>query len=231
MFGRRFWGGRFFGARYWGDGGTGSAQKTSSGDLQADPAVVAGTAVHYTLHTSSGALSADAAQVAGTATHYTLHTATGDLVSDAATISGEAVDETTFVAPSRQTGAGRSKKPRKRKYQVEVDGEVFDVASIEEAEEVLEKVKEKADATAKLAVERANKAKRRPLRQVIKDAKRTLQVPEVVVPPDLRDMANQLIGQIKSNYESAISAIEIGARMARIERDIDEDDEELMMLL
>ena len=189
------------------------------------PVVGAGT------HDSSGSLLSGSATVSGTATHLTLQTSTGDLVADSASVSGDARDETTYVAPTSQTGGGRSKKPRKRKYQVEVDGEIFDVSSIEEAEEVLEKVKESADATAKLAVERANKAKRKPLRQVIKDAKRTLQVPEVVVPPDLRDFANQLIGQIKANYESAISAIEIGARMARIEREIDEDDEELMMLL
>jgi hypothetical protein len=40
-----------------------------------------------------------------------------------------------------------------------------------------------------------------------------------------------MIGKIRAEYQSAISAIEIAAHMARREREIEEDDEEVMMLL
>ena len=131
-----------------------------------------------------------------------------------------------------QTGGGKSRKPRKRRYQVEVDGEVFDVSSLDEAQEVLERVKADAEKTAAVAIERATKAKRRPVRKVIADAKKALQLPTVAVSsPDLSAVANQVLGAIRANYDSALSAIEIAAHMARRDREIEEDDEEVMLLL
>ncbi len=204
----------------------------STGALSAQAATVAGTASHRTLHASTGALAAQAAIVAGTAAHYTLHTSTGALEAGSATVSGTAVDETTYVPPvPQQSGGGKSRKPRKRRYQVEIDGEVHEVESLQEAEAVLAEAAQKATETAKLAIERAAKAKRRPVRKIVRDAEKALEVPEVSVPPSLQSYADQMIGKIRAEYQSALSAIEIAAHMAKREREIEEDDEDVLMLL
>ena len=130
-----------------------------------------------------------------------------------------------------QAGGGKSRKPRKRRYQVEIDGEVHEVESLQEAEAVLAEAAQKATETAKLAIERAAKAKRRPVRKIVRDAEKALEVPAVAVPPSLQSYADQMIGQIRAEYQSALSAIEIAAHMAKREREIEEDDEEVLMLL
>ena len=135
------------------------------------------------------------------------------------------------VEPPKQTGGGKSRKPRKRRYQVEIDGEVHEVESLQEAEEVLAEAAQKATETAKLAIERAAKAKRRPVRKIVRDAEKALEVPAVSVPPSLQSYADQMIGKIRAEYQSALSAIEIAAHMAKREREIEEDDEEVLMLL
>ena len=130
-----------------------------------------------------------------------------------------------------QAGGGKSRKQRKRRYQVEIDGEVHEVESLQEAEAVLAEAAQKATATAKLAIERAAKAKRRPVRKIVRDAEKALAVPEVAVPPSLQSYADQMIGQIRAEYQSALSAIEIAAHMAQREREIEEDDEDVLILL
>ena len=135
------------------------------------------------------------------------------------------------VEPPKQTGGGKSRKPRKRRYQVEIDGEVHEVESLQEAEAVLAEAAQKATETAKLAIERAAKAKRRPVRKIVRDAEKALEVPEVSVPPSLQSYADQMIGKIRAEYQSALSAIEIAAHMAQREREIEEDDEDVLMLL
>jgi hypothetical protein len=134
-------------------------------------------------------------------------------------------------AASRDTGAGKSRKPRKRKYQVEINGEVYDVSSVSEAEQVLEKVKKEAEDTAVLAIDRAKKALRRPVRQIVKDAKKALVVPEITASPSLEGFVNQIVGQIQATYESTIRSIEIAALLRKRDREIEEDDEDILMLL
>ena len=210
----------------------GTSSFDATGALTSQSATVAGTASHLTLHTSTGALTAQSATVAGTAAHYTLHTSTGALEAGSATVSGTAVDETTYVPPvPQQSGGGKSRKPRKRRYQVEIDGEVHEVESLQEAEAVLAEAAQKATETAKLAIDRAVKAKRRPVRKIVRDAEKALTVPDVAVSPSLQSYADQLIGKIRAEYQSALSAIEIAAHMAKREREIEEDDEEVFMLL
>ena len=136
-----------------------------------------------------------------------------------------------FKTAGGAVGGGKARKTRKRKIQVEIDGEVFDVESEEEAESVLKKAAQEAAETAKLAIERAAKAKRRPVRKIVRDAEKALTVPQVSVPPSLQSYADQMIGQIRAEYQSALSAIEIAAHMARREREIEEDDEDVLMLL
>ena len=108
---------------------------------------------------------------------------------------------------------------------------MHEVESLQAAEEVLAEAAQKATETAKLAIERAAKAKRRPVRKIVRDAEKALTVPDVAVSPSLQSYADQMIGQIRAEYQSALSAIEIAAHMARREREIEEDDEEILMLL
>ncbi|MBK6786326.1 MAG: hypothetical protein IPG77_01370 [Betaproteobacteria bacterium] len=102
---------------------------------------------------------------------------------------------------------------------------------MDEAQAVLAEAAQKATETAKLAVERAAKAKRRPVRKIVRDAEKALTVPQVSAPPSLQSYADQMIGKIRAEYQSALSAIEIAAHMAKREREIEEDDEEVLMLL
>jgi len=133
--------------------------------------------------------------------------------------------------PSTVTG-GKPKKTRKRRLQLEIDGEVIEVNSVQEAETILEDIRVKAEEKARVAVAKSTKAvKVSPARDVIRIAKKSLQVPEITAPPDLRDYASQMIGQIRAQYESALKSIEISALMARQEAEIEQDDEEILMLL
>ena len=150
---------------------------------------------------------------------------------DTDTCSNVVVSAEFRTAGGAAVGGGKSRKTRKRKLQVEIDGQVFDVESEEEAEAVLDKVAKEAAETAKLAIERAAKAKRRPVRKIVRDAEKALSVPQVSVPSSLRSYADQMIGQIRAEYQSALSSIEIAAHMAKREREIEEDDEEVLMLL
>ena len=150
--------------------------------------------------------------------------------ADAASVSGSARDETTYVAPSPEGGAGKPKK-RKRRYQVEIDGEVIEVSSVDEAQAILDEVRAKAEETARLAVSRAVKAKRKPAREVIKDARKALQLPDIKAQGDLNEYASKMVDQIKAQYESALRSIEIGALLARQDYIIEQDDEEVLMLL
>ena len=156
----------------------------------------------------------------------------GFVVYDSVSYSNVVVSDSFRTSGgAAQAVGGKSRKPRKRRYQVEIDGEVHEVESLQEAEAVMAEVAQKATETAKLAIERAAKAKRRPVRKIVRDAEKALEVPAVSVPPSLQSYADQMIGQIRAEYQSALSAIEIAAHMAKREREIEEDDEEVLMLL
>ena len=146
------------------------------------------------------------------------------VISDPFTTLGDA-------PPSRQTGGGKSRKSRRRRLQVEIDGEVFDVDSEAEAEALLAEVARKAEATAQLAIERAAKARMRPVRKIVRDAEKALSLPSITVSDDLQAYADQMLQKIRAEYQSALSAIEIAALMAKKDREIEEDDEDILMLL
>jgi hypothetical protein len=122
-------------------------------------------------------------------------------------------------------GAGRSRKPR-RKYTVEIDGEVFDVDSREEAAYLLEQAKKQAEEIARIAVERAAKAEKRPTRKVLSDARKTLQEPEILASEDLAAEAEAVKAAIDAMYKDAMVKVEIAARLRR-----EEDDDEAALLL
>lgn len=129
------------------------------------------------------------------------------------------------------SGAGSSAAKRRRRIQVEIDGEVLEVSSAEEAHAILDEVRKQAEETAALAIERASKARRRPVRRIVADARKALVVPEIKAPEYMREAVSSLVQQIKSDYQSAMSSIEIAAQMAFIDRQIEEDDEEILLLL
>lgn len=131
-------------------------------------------------------------------------------------------------APAQQ-GAGRSRK--RRRYTVEIDGQEYDVASPAEAEAIL---KAKAEKAAQEAVERAQKAERRPGRKVLADARKSLTLPTVslpaAAPSDLTAGINASLEAVRELYESTLRTIEIAA-LLRKQRQDEEDDEEVLMLL
>ena len=124
---------------------------------------------------------------------------------------------------------GKGKRSRKKTLQVEIDGEVLEVSSLQEAQEVLDQAKVKAEATAKLAVERAAKAKRRDDHSVRKDARKSLVLPEIES-RSFPNLAKEINAEIERTYQSAINSIEIALLLRKAEQD-EEDDEELLLLL
>lgn len=202
---------------------------SATGALTAQAAAVAGSAVHLTLHTATGALASGSATAAGAAVHYTLHTAAGDLVADAASISGSALHEGDGAEVAKPfTGAGRPRRTRQRVV-VEIDGEDFIAESSEEAQAILDQAKEAAEEKAKVAVERATKARNRPTRKVMADARKALELPAISA-PDLGGYAEEISRQIEDIYQSAIQTIEVAALLRKRELE-EEDDEDILMLL
>jgi len=202
---------------------------SATGALTAQAATVAGSAAHLTLHTATGALAADSATAAGAAVHYTLHTATGDLVADAASVSGVALHEGDGAEVAKPfTGAGKPRRTRQRVV-VEIDGDDFIAESPEEAQAILDQAKEAAEEKAKVAVERATKARNRPTRKVMADARKALELPAISA-PDLGGYAEEISRQIEDIYQSAIQTIEVAALLRKRELE-EEDDEDILLLI
>lgn len=125
----------------------------------------------------------------------------------------------------RRNDAGGRKK--RKKYEVEIDGEVYLANSEDEALHILEKTKEEAEATAKLAIERATRAERRPVRKALADAKKALQTPEIDVSEVISEPAQVIRDEIDELYKDALRTIEIAALM----RKQAEDEEEALLLM
>jgi gas vesicle protein len=132
-------------------------------------------------------------------------------------------------APGRsgQTPAGRGR--RRRKTEVEIDGQVYTVETKEDAARLLESAKQAAEEVAALTIERASKAERRPTRKVLADARKALQVPVIDADEDLKDQVQALQQEIADIYTQALQTVEIAALMRKAE--IEEDDEDVLLLL
>jgi hypothetical protein len=127
-------------------------------------------------------------------------------------------------APSRRRDeAGR---PKKKKHQVEINGEVYDADSEAEALYMLEKVKEEAEKTAALALERATKALKKPVRKILQDARKALKPPVVEV-EELPSEAEQILKEIDELYKDTLMKVEIAALLRKQE----EDEEEAILLM
>jgi flagellin-specific chaperone FliS len=118
-------------------------------------------------------------------------------------------------------GAGR-KKPRRRKYVVEIDGQEFDVDSEDEALDLIQQAK-------RIAEEQAAKAaasSRKPAR-ALAEAKRTLKKP-VIQAPEIEAEAQAVQQQIADLYDATIKALEEAALKRKAE---ELDEEEALLLL
>ena len=127
-----------------------------------------------------------------------------------------------------QGGAGRARR-RVRRVVVEIDGEDFIVNSEEEAIALLDKAKAEAEEVAKVQIQRAAKAAERKPRKVITDARKTLVLPEIKA-PGLEEYVSQVLSEIRDSYSSAMRTIEVAALLRKRDRD-EEDDEEVLMLM
>ena len=131
-------------------------------------------------------------------------------------------------AMARITGAGKSRK-RRRKIEVEIDGEVFDVNSEEEAVTLFDTLKAEARKQADLAIQRAQKAEKRPTRKVLADVRKSLAVPYIKADALVMDLANEAMLDIENMYQDALRIVEIGALLKK--RDDDDDEEAAILLL
>lgn len=173
--------------------------------------------------TSATTNSNDSVSAAGWAGSVSGTSATTN-ANDTASASGSGGTVAPSTAP---TPAGRA---RRRMVYVEIDGRPVVVGSEDEAVALLEKLEEKAEEVARVAVERASKATKRPTRKVLADARKTLEVPRIST-PGRQDLGARYRERIREIYEQAAQAIEIAARMRDLELAIEADDEEVLLLL
>jgi hypothetical protein len=135
------------------------------------------------------------------------------------------------ITVQQDLGAGGvAKRKYRKRFVVEVDGELFEVRSEQEAVNVLEQLVELAKKQAEVTVERAQKANKRPKRKVLSDARKSLVIPKVEANRWLSDMADQAMIRIEEIYEDALRIIEIGALLKKRDDD-DEDEIETILLM
>jgi hypothetical protein len=204
----------------------------------------AATLAQYPLTAEQGfyALHGQAADfIAGEIVHSTITAEYGSYTlsgQDAALTRGPAILQADtgyytlqgFDVPSRGgvVPAGRSKR-RRKKTEVEIDGEVFTVETKEDATRLLEEARAEAERVAALVIDRASKAERRPARKVLADARKALQVPVIDADEELQSDVEKLTQEIAEMFNQALQTVEIAALMRKAE--IEEDDEDVLLLL
>jgi hypothetical protein len=123
-----------------------------------------------------------------------------------------------------QTPAGRHKY---RRYYVEIDGQQFQVDSVEDAVEILEKAKQiaqgsTAKAAAAMAVRRAVK---------VGDIPQPLRIPRIRADKELEDVVISARKELESIYANALLEAELKQRLTMRKREEDDDDDDLLLLL
>jgi hypothetical protein len=223
-------GGNLFWVVYPGAGAQPSAIQIRTG-LQADgsPATDSGFEVSPTVTTSPYTLSTGPdALLPSTQYRAAFVWSDGTLNSNVVVTD---IFTTAAVGSGGNKGAGKPSRSRSRKrYQVEIDEQVFDVSSPEEAQALLDQAKEQAEEVAKAAIERAAKTRKTSPRKVLSEARKALQVPEIEAEDaEVRDAAQEVMRQIEDLYASAMRDIEIAALLRR--KELEEDDEDVLLLL
>jgi hypothetical protein len=123
------------------------------------------------------------------------------------------------------TPAGKSK--HRRKFYVEIDGQRFDVASVAEATELLQRARAIAERQAEEKSARATKVLRR--KKVV--PKVEIPAPQIKASPEVRAEIAPLIRDIERLYAKAEVEAELRLLLLKQMRDEDEDDEEALLLL
>jgi hypothetical protein len=203
-FGQRYWGARYFGKRYWGTGINFPLVQSAAVGLTGTTGV-------------AGAITLPVAMV---------QTNTIGLTGTVGVAGGEIV--LNAVVSTGPVPAGKPKR-RRKKTEVEIDGQIYHVETKEDATRLLETAKQAAEELAALAIERASKAERRPTRKVLADARKALQVPVIDADEDLQSEVEALQQEIADIYTQALQTVEIAALMRKAE--IEEDDEDVLLLL
>jgi hypothetical protein len=197
-----YWAGRYWAARYW-------APRYWQTQVEFEATVTTGLSV------------ATAINIAGSPQQELVASILADLVVDTQVV----LEATTELDRQiRRDEGGRSKK--RKKHQVEIEGQVYEADSEAEALYMLEKVKEQAEAAAKLALERATKALKKPTRKILQDARKALK-PPVVESEELPSEAEQILKQIDDLYKDTLMKVEIAALLRKQE----EDEEEAILLM
>lgn len=146
-------------------------------------------------------------------------------------------DHCADVGVKKQEGGAPGRAKKRRRYEVEIDGQTFRVSSVQEAEELLAQAEQVAQEQAQKAVEKSANAPKRQRRKIVADARKALSMPQVrVVGSDvdpvaaaIEQQARAFAERIQALYREALQAVEIGALLRR--RQIEEEDEEIAMLL
>ena len=133
-----------------------------------------------------------------------------------------------------QQPAGKSRRRSRRRYEVEVDGQVFAVESAAEAEELIVKAREVAEQQARAEAERVIKKRRIASRREKKPLKLdAIQLKTPYVKPvgeDSAELAQRLQAQLDAAYAAAARDAEL-ALHAHIVKMQDEEDAIILLLL
>jgi hypothetical protein len=200
-----YWAARYFGPDYWG------TQISFIVDVTAGLSIAGSSS--FTL-TASQALVGAVGNV----------TATGMTTIDGVVISYVAPEESS----QKQQPAGRSR--RRKKYEIEIDGQVFEAESEAEALALLEQAKEQAEEKASAVTSKAIAAVNRPKRKVLADVRKALKPPVIEATEPLQQSANAVLKQIQAIYDDALRAVEISALLKKQEDEQDDEDILLMLL-
>ena len=199
----KHFGGRYFGSRYFG-----TRYFSAANPVTFEASVSAGLAVSGTV-----GLAATPVQALEATPTNTL------AMSGTVSFSDAAISFPTIAARHAHPVA----RARKRVYTVKIDEEEFVVATKEEAEALLaqavDAAKDKAQAEASKIVGKTGKAKRK----AVIEAKKELQPPTITASEEIQPEATEALEAIKAAYQAAIAE-------AR-QREIDEDDEAVLLLL
>ncbi len=154
----------------------------------------------------------------------------GSIISQSPTagsmaFEGWTVTITVSIGAQTVVPAGSSKrKHHKRRQYVEIDGQSFEVASAQEALDLLQRARALAEREAESAAEQAAKAVPRGTKVRPVEVK----APEITASPEIAQDLAPIIADIQRLYAKAAETAEL--RML-LERQMDEEDEDELILL
>lgn len=128
------------------------------------------------------------------------------------------------VPPDTGAGNGQKHRPGRRRLFVAIDGQDFPVASEAEALELLRRARALAERQAEVRSGRVTKALRKKAAVPVV----TIEPPAITVAPEIAQAAAPLIADIERLYAKAAETAEL---RLLLERQLDEDDDDVLLLL